>query len=215
MIRVGSDLVDRERLYKKIKKGELVHPFKATDWNRFFQLIKSKLPKGVDIPNPLILGGAGASDYSKNQRLQEHLRIAEEYGVLELALGMLSRIPEDEWVTSTGDLDPNEPSYWELEEQHQTEIHSKWFFKPIEMLQTNLATIDKNQDGRILFVAETGWIFDELSYLDNETAEKKLRLNGFKRCDEDPIFETLSFIPDTLHEGTPNPVYSSGKYWIE
>jgi len=134
---------------------------------------------------------------------------------LELALTMLSKIPVDNWVTSDGNLSPKEHSYWELEEQHQREIHSKWFFKPIEMLQTNLATIDKNQEGRILFVVETGWIFDELSYLDNETAEKKLRLNGFKRCDEDPVFETLSFIPDTLHEGARNPVYSSGKHWRE
>ncbi|MDC0650113.1 hypothetical protein OAQ37_06385 [Alphaproteobacteria bacterium] len=100
-------------------------------------------------------------------------------------------------------------------DQNQRKIHSRWFFKPIEMLQTNLATIDENQDGRILFVVETGWIFDELSYPDNETAERKLRLNGFKRCDEDPAFETLSFIPDNLHEGTPNPVYSSGKHWRE
>ena len=53
-------------LLAKIKKGELVYPFNATDWNRVYQLIKSKLPSGVDIPNPLILGGAGASDYSKN-----------------------------------------------------------------------------------------------------------------------------------------------------
>lgn len=202
-------------LYRKIKTGEFVHPLKATDWSRFFQLIKSKLPNGVDIPNPLILGGAGTSNYSKNQRLQEHLRIAEEHGLLQLALTMLSKIPVDKWETSEGNLDPNEPSYWKLEEQHQREIHSKWFFKPIEMLQTNLATIDENQEGRILFVTETGWVFDELSYPDNETAERKLRLNGFKRCDEDSAFETLSFIPDTLHEGTPNPVYSSGKHWRE
>jgi hypothetical protein len=205
----------QDELHKKITTGELVYPSQATDWNRFFQLIKSKLPNGVDIPNPLILGGAGASNYRKNQRLQEHLRIAEEHGLLELALTMLLKIPVDNWVTSDGNLNPKELSYWELEEQHQREIHSKWFFKPIEMLQTNLATIDKNQEGRILFVVETGWVFDELSYLDNETAEKKLRLNGFKRCDEDPVFETLSFIPDTLHEGARNPVYSSGKYWRE
>ena len=202
-------------LLAKIKTGEFVYPSQATDWNRFFQLIKSKLPNGVDIPDPLILGGAGASNYNKNQRLQEHLRIAEEHGLLELALTTLSKIPEDKWVTSSGNLDPDEPSYWELEEQHQREIHSKWFFKPIEMLQTNLATIDENQEGRILFVVETGWIFDELSYLDNETAERKLRLNGFKKCDEDPAFSKLSFIPDALHEGTRNPVYSSGKYWRE
>lgn len=205
----------KKLLLQRIQRSELVHPFKATDWNRFFQIIQSKLPNGVEILNPLILGGAGASNYSKNQRLQEHLRIAEEHGLLELALGVLSRVPKDKWVTSEGNLDPNELSYWELEEQHQREILSRWFFKPIEMLQTNLATIDENQDGRILFVAETGWIFDELSYLDNKTAEKKLRLNGFIRCDEDPVFETLSFIPDTLHEGAWSPVYSSGKHWRE
>ena len=94
-------------------------------------------------------------------------------------------------------------------------IHSNWFFKPIEMLQTNLATIDENQEGRILFVVETGWIFDELSYPDNQTAKRKLRLNGSKRCDEDSAFRKLSFIPEELHEGTRNPVYSSGKHWRE
>ena len=205
----------KEQLLKRITSGELVYPSQATDWNRFFKLIKSKLPNDADIPNPLILGGAGASDYKKNQRLKDHLRIAEEHGLLELALSLLSRIPENKWVTSNGDLNPNELSYWELEEQYQREIQSKWFFKPVAMLQTNLATIDENQAGRILFVAETGWIFDELRFTDNQTAERKLRLNGFKRCDEDPAFTKLSVIPDTLNKGTRNPVYSSGKHWRE
>ena len=213
MIRAGLDLVERERLYEKIKKGELVHPFKATDWNRFFQLIKSKLKNGVDIPNPLILGGAGASDYSKNQRLQEQLRIAEKHGLLELALTMLSRIPEDKWVTSSGNLDPNEPSYWELEEQHLKELQSKWFFKPVENMQINFATFDEAKSGRILFASETGCVFDEIEYSDNEVAEQKLRLNGFKRCDEDEKFVELFSVPETLEKHTEKPIYSSGKFW--
>ena len=49
--------IKTNNLLAKIKTGELVYPSQATDWNRFFQLIKSKLPNGVDIPNPLILVG--------------------------------------------------------------------------------------------------------------------------------------------------------------
>ena len=113
-------------LLRKIKTGELVHPLKATDWDRFFQLIKSKLPNGVDIPNPLILGGAGASNYNKNQRLQEHLRIAEVHGLLELALTMLSKIPADNWVTSNGNLNPNELENWQLDELHNKDLEDQW-----------------------------------------------------------------------------------------
>ncbi len=112
-------------LLRKIKTGELIHPLKATDWDRFFQLIKSKLPNGVDIPNPLILGGAGASNYNKNQRLQEHLRIAEVHGLLELALTMLSKIPADNWVTSNGNLNPNELDNWQLDELHNKDLEEK------------------------------------------------------------------------------------------
>jgi hypothetical protein len=217
LIRAGSDLAERKTgLYEQIKKGELVHPLRATDWNRFFQLIKSKLPNGVDIPNPLILGGSGASNYSKNQRLQEHLRIAEEHGILELALGVLSRIPADNWVTSDGNLNPNELSYWEKEEQYQNELHQKWYFKPLENMQMNFAKIDENNPGHILFANENGWIFDEIEYPNNDTARKKLRLNGFKRCDEDTNFQKLFSIPDPVSKCLLDPsdrVYSSGKYW--
>ena len=203
-------------LYQRIITGELVYPSKAIDWNRCFQLIKSKLPSDVDIPNPLILGGAGASDYNKNQRLQEHLRVAKEHGLLELALGVLSQIPEDKWVTSGGNLNPNEPSYWELEEQHIKELQSKWFFKPVENMQINFAKIDEAKSGRILFASETGWIFDEIEYSDNKIAEQKLRLNGFKRCDEDANFQKLFSIPDPVSKSLLDPsdrVYSSGKFW--
>ena len=132
-------------LYRKIKTGEFVHPLKATDWNRFFQLIKSKLPNGVDIANPLILGGAGANNYKKNQRLQEHLRIAEEHGFLELALGILSRIPEDKWVMSEGNLDPNEPSYWELEEKHINAIGGEFEIDEIDWGSAEVVSIKINE----------------------------------------------------------------------
>lgn len=105
----------------RIESGELVYPYYAQDWDGFFQLIKSKLPKDTEIPNPLILGGSGASNYSKNRRLQEHIRIAKEHDLLDFALGLLYGINEEKWVTSDGNLDPNEPSYWELEDQYQND----------------------------------------------------------------------------------------------
>ena len=45
-------------------------------------------------------------------------------------------------------------------------------------MQTNFATFDQAQEGRILFVGETGHIFDELKYPNSQIAEQKLRKNG-------------------------------------
>ena len=64
-----------------------------------------------------------------------------------------------------------------------------------------------------MFASETGWVFDEIEYSDNEVAEQKLRLNGFKRCDEDEKFIELFSVPETLEKHTEKPIYSSGKFW--
>ena len=205
-----------EDLLKKIQDGELVYPAIAKDWDRLFKLIKSKIPKGTKISNPLILGGAGASNYDKNKRLLEHLNIAAHHGFLDLAVQFLSQIPADNWVTSDGNLNPNELSYWEKEEQYQNELHQKWYFKPSENMQMNFAKIDENEPGHILFANENGWIFDEIEHSDNDTARKKLRLNGFKRCDEDANFRNLFSIPDPVSKSLLDPserVYSSRKFW--
>ena len=206
-----------EEIMEQIESGVLVHP-QNDRWHDFFKFLKSKISNDVDVPNPLILGGSGANDFSKNQRLKEHLTVAEQNGLLAAALEFLSKIPESQWKKSSGNLDPNELDYWQLDELHRKETEEKWFFKTVENMQVNLATMDTDKAGRILFVTETGWVFDEITCLDSETAEKKLRQNGFKRCDEDEKFSELFNIPDitipeTLDKELGNPIYSSGKFW--
>lgn len=174
------------------------------------------MPEGASIPYPLILGGDSANDYNKNQRLQEQLKVADEYGRLNSALIFLSKLPEEKWVISDGKLYPNDPTCWDLEEEYLDELYSKWFFKPVENMQIIFAKFDETKNGRILFVSETGWIFDEIEYSDDQVAGRKLHLNGFKRCDKDNEFRKLFTIPDLHPKGEYDPserIYSSGKYW--
>jgi hypothetical protein len=209
-------LEKHKHLLSRIESGELVYPQKV--WINLFRLIKGNVPKDTDVPNPLILGGSGANKYSKSQRLQEHIQLAREHGLLDEALSLLCEVPEEEWVVSNGNLDPNEPTYWELEEQYQSELQSKWFFKPKENDEVNLATIDETKPGRIMFSNEDGRVFDVIEYSDDKTAEQKLRLNGFKRCNEEKNFRELYSIPDNLSKVLPDGndgLYSSGKHWRE
>jgi len=210
-------LVNHAHLLERIESGELVYP-RTKAWHSLFRLIKHNVPKDTDVPNPLILGGSGANDYSKNQRLQEHLRIAKEHGLLNSALGLLSEVSDEKWAVSNGKLDPNEPTYWELEEQYQNELQSKWFFKPKENDEAHLAIIDETKPGRIMFSNDDGWIFDVIEYPDEATAEQKLRLNGFKRCNEEKNFRSLYSIPDSLSKVLPDGndgFYSSRKNWAD
>ena len=109
---------------KQIDSGVLVHP-QNDRWHDLFKLLKSKLSDDIEVPNPLILGGSGANDFSKNQRLKEHLKIAEENNLIDEALGFLSKIPESQWVKSDGNLDPNELDYWQLDELHNKDLEEK------------------------------------------------------------------------------------------
>ena len=96
---------------EQIESGVLVHP-QNDRWHDFFKFLLSRIPNDVDVPNPLILGGSGANDFNKNQRLREHLKVAEQNDVLSDALEFLSRISESQWVKSDGNLDPNAPEFY-------------------------------------------------------------------------------------------------------
>ncbi len=110
-----------DEIMEQIESGVLVHP-QNNIWHDFFKFLKSKIPNEVDVPNPLILGGSGANDFSKNERLKEHLKVAEQNGLLSDALEYLSKIPDSQWVKSDGNLDPNELDYWQLEELHNKDF---------------------------------------------------------------------------------------------
>jgi hypothetical protein len=105
--------LSNEKFVRDIESGRLVSP-QGRNWHDFFKFLKSKLPDNVEIPNPLILGGSGANDFTKNKRLKEHLKVAEYSGVLNEALEFPGGLSEREWERSDGNLDPNELDYWDL-----------------------------------------------------------------------------------------------------
>ena len=112
--------LSKERLVHDIGSGKLVSP-QGGKWHDFFKFLKSKLPDNEGIPNPLILGGSGANDFTKNERLKEHLKVAEDNGVLDEALDFLCGLSESDWEISDGNLDPNEPDYWDLIAEDESE----------------------------------------------------------------------------------------------
>ena len=85
---------------EKIEAGVLICPM-PPEWADFSIFLKSKLPEGVEIPNPLILGGWPASDFNKNMTLKQQLIIADNNGILDEAVIFLSKIPEESWIFNT------------------------------------------------------------------------------------------------------------------
>ena len=96
-----------DKMLAEVESGVNVYPKK---WYEFFNFLKSKLPPDTEISLPFILGGSGENDYNKNQRFKEHLRVAEENGVIDEIKQYISSFSEDDWERSEGNLDPNTPS---------------------------------------------------------------------------------------------------------
>ncbi len=94
---------------QKIKDGIYAYP-ESIEWGNLYKMLYENLGRD-DIPLSLILGGSIASDFDKNKRLIEQIIIAEENGLVEEAIKILSRVPEDHWVKSNGNLDKKAVSF--------------------------------------------------------------------------------------------------------
>lgn len=92
-----------------------------------------------------------------------------------------------------------------------------FWFKPVEMLQTNWAVIRPTDAGAEIVVIHDGsGIFDRIAVPDAADAARQLRRNGFRRFAEDA--EAAQFIapprPPYREARHPNgPIYSSGRFW--
>ncbi len=83
-----------------VRSGDRICP-EPRSWHRLFELL------GEGAPVPLILGGSGAPDWSKRQRLEAQIRFAEEHGRLARVDRFLRRLPESEWyVEHEPDAEP-------------------------------------------------------------------------------------------------------------
>ena len=92
-----------------------------------------------------------------------------------------------------------------------------YWFKVIEMLQTNWALIAASGDGVIVFfLGDASGVFDEIHFDSERAAEESLSLNGFGRFAEDPNAANYLYppAPPFRRQRHPNgPIYSSGRFW--
>ena len=93
------------------------------------------------------------------------------------------------------------------------------WFKIVDMLQTNWATIELEADGsvRIYFISDACCVFDEMTLPSAIDAHEALRRNGFDRFNSEtnvrPILRPPH--PPFYWRNHPNgPIYSSGRYWL-
>jgi hypothetical protein len=97
-------------------------------------------------------------------------------------------------------------------------IQSRDFWvKVVEMLQQNWALIEPEGDQvTVYFLHDLGGVFDEIPYGSLREAQTALRLNGFRRFDEDPSYAEIFARPEPPFRRVEHPsgrIYSSGQFW--
>ena len=136
-----------DELISYIKEENIVYPM---TWHEFYEYIKNNVPRDVDVPAPLILGGSGASDNSKRERFIEQIEIANKYGLIHKVSSHIKDLPDDKLVRhkssdvhpETGELTSN-PEYFPYEEYERIHHEEKVFgecvdyFKQLRKLGNN------------------------------------------------------------------------------
>ena len=92
-----------------------------------------------------------------------------------------------------------------------------FWVKVVDMLRQNWALIEhEGSKVTIYFLHDLGSVFDELTFSELREAQAALRLNGFRRYDEDPSYSEMFARPEPPFRRVnhPNgPIYSSGQFW--
>lgn len=93
-----------------------------------------------------------------------------------------------------------------------------FWFKVVEFLQQNWAVIEVSEDGscEIVFMGDTGGVFDSLTYESHTLAVEGLKRNGFVRYADDAKAQEVIGPPEPPFEKAEHsngPIYSSGRYW--
>ena len=64
-------------------------------WSNLVKILKENNHTNLEIQNPLILGGSGASDQEKYDRFMHHLKIANELDLLPIIKSYLDSLNKD------------------------------------------------------------------------------------------------------------------------
>ena len=74
------------------------------------------------VPNPLILGGWGASDLDKHERFMHHLKLAQKFNVFDMTIDFLNRLSLKDFLVRERPF--SDVSLWDVENQIAEEIEA-------------------------------------------------------------------------------------------
>jgi len=101
---------------------------------------------------------------------------------------------------------------------HEVKIsNTDFWFKIVDFLQQNWAVIEAEETRfNVYFFTDTSVIFDQMSFVSVEAAERGLTENGFSRYNLDRKAQNVIAIPEGPFKIGSHPsgaIYSSGQYW--
>ncbi len=92
-----------------------------------------------------------------------------------------------------------------------------YWFKIVDMLQQNWALIEAQGEGCVVyFISDASGVFDQIAFEHPAEAQKQLRINGFKKYQDDKEAQKFIVPPRPPFHKSEHPngaIYSSGRYW--
>jgi len=172
-----------DELISYIKEENIVYPM---TWHEFYEYIKNNVPRDVDVPAPLILGGSGASDNSKRERFIEQIEIANKYGLIHKVSSHIKDLPDDKLVRhkssdvhpETGELTSN-PEYFPYEEYERIHHEEKVFgecvdyFKQLRKLGNDFVNSEEDFCKFLIVFEETIYSKKQLKIYENNLKKIK------------------------------------------
>lgn len=93
----------------------------------------------------------------------------------------------------------------------------RWWVKVVDFPQHNWALpVGSPGEVWLLFVSDTGGIFDRLEFESDAEAVEALRLNRIEEFAKTPLFQELlqpPAFPLTTRDHPNGPIFSSGRFW--
>ena len=159
-----------ESLKNNLKERGWICP-EGIYWSDLVKKLKENNHTNLEIKNPLILGGSGASDKEKYDRFMHHLDIADKLNLLPLIKYYLDSLDDASFLNSE-EINLGKPinnnGYRDLlnddlEEVRQTILPALDILKKIQKVRSEINDEDKLYD---LFI-DNGWFDDKIQRGEN------------------------------------------------
>ena len=137
-----NETMNVEEIKRDLKEKGFICP-EGTYWSDLVNILKTNNHSNLEIQNPLILAGSGASDKKKYDRFYHHLDIAKKLNLLPQMKSYLESL-DDSYFLFSEELKSSEPlnekGYWDylnddLQENDDSEEVKKTIFPALDILK--------------------------------------------------------------------------------